>query len=175
LASKSNEAEFRIEPLGRLHDRAAFSSLVPALDRYLHTQARQDAEKNLAVVFILTSDGKTVAGYYTLSQYSVRMDTIPAEIAGKPTKYPEIPATSIGRLAVAAAFRGQGLGEFLLMDALRRCLSISGKAASWAVIVDAKDENGESFYKKYGFLPLPKVPRRWFLAMATIEKLFPEG
>lgn len=147
---------------------------MPALDRYLHAQARQDVEKNLAVVFILKSDGKTIAGYYTLSQYSVRMDTIPEEIAKKLTRYPEIPATLIGRLAVSSVFRGQGLGELLLMDALRRCLSLSGKAASWAVIVDAKEESGESFYKKYSFVPLPKVPRRWFLTMATIEKLFPD-
>ena len=146
---------------------------MPALDRYLHTQARQDVQKNLAVVFILTSDGKTVAGYYTLSQYSVRIDTIPEEIARKLTKYPEIPATLIGRLAVSSVHRGQGLGELLVMDALRRCLSLSGKAASWAVIVDAKDESGEGFYKRYGFSALPKVPRRWFLTTATIEKLFP--
>ena len=58
------------------------------------------------------------------------------------------------------------------MDALKRCLSGSEQVASAAVIVDAKDEEALTFYKKYGFLELPKIPRRLFLPMATIEKLF---
>jgi len=29
-----------------------------------------------------------------------------------------------------------------------------------AVLVDAKDDDAATFYRKYGFLELPKVPRR---------------
>jgi hypothetical protein len=39
------------------------------------------------------------------------------------------------------------------------------------VIVDAKDDSAAAFYKKYGFIELPKTPKRLFLPMATIEKL----
>jgi len=38
-------AEFRIEPLAKLHDRAAFSCGVEALDRYLQSQASQDMRR----------------------------------------------------------------------------------------------------------------------------------
>ena len=65
------EAEFRIEPLGTGHDRAGFSCGVSALDNYLQRQARQDMERRLAAVYVLTSDGKTVAGFYTLSAHSI--------------------------------------------------------------------------------------------------------
>jgi len=46
-------------------------------------------KKNLSAVYVLTSDGKTIAGYYTLSAYSVRLDKIPEEIAKRLTRMPE--------------------------------------------------------------------------------------
>ena len=150
----------------------AFSCGVPALDQYLQKQARQDAKKRVAAVFVLTPDGRTIAGYYTLSQYSVDLDAIPEEIAKRLPKYPSVPATLIGRLAVSNAFRGQKLGEMLLMDALNRCLSGSRQVASAAVIVDVKDDQTAGFYKRYGFIDLTKIPKRLFLPMATVEKLF---
>jgi predicted GNAT family N-acyltransferase len=127
-------------------------------------------------VFVLSPDGKTIAGYYTLSQYSVDLGTVPQDIARTLPKYPVVPATLIGRLAVSTVFRGQGLGEILLMDALQRSLTLSRQVASAAVIVDAKDDRAMRFYRKYGFLEMPlEVPNvigRLFLPMTTIEQLF---
>ena len=159
-------------PLGDQHNRAAFSCGVEALDLYLHKQARQDTRKRAAVAFVATADGKTAAGYYTLSQYAIQLDAVPEEIAKKLPKYPMVPATLVGRLAVSTEFRGQRLGELLLMDALQRSLVLSEQAASAGVIVDAKDESARSFYKKYGFLDLPRVERRLFLPMGTVAQLF---
>ena len=81
-------------------------------------------------------------------------------------------ATLLRRLAVSNEFRGQRVGETLLMDALHRSLNLSKQAASAGIIVDAKDDSAVSFYAKYGFLRLPKVERRLFLPMGTIEQLF---
>ncbi len=86
-----------------------------------------------------------------------------------------VSATLLGRLAVSNRFRGQGLGERLLMDALHRALESSKQVASAAVVVDAKDERAFAFYKRYGLIALPNVSRRLFLPMGTIEKLFPAG
>jgi predicted GNAT family N-acyltransferase len=172
LPDQPQASAFYFEPLGNQHDREGFSCGKESLDNYLRRQAKQDVRKRVAVAFVLTRDGNTIAGYYTLSQYSVELDAIPQETARKLPKYPVVPATLIGRLALSTTFRKQGRGEFLLMDALKRCLSGSEQVASAAVIVDAKDEEALTFYKKYGFLQLPKIPRRRFLPMATIEKLF---
>jgi predicted GNAT family N-acyltransferase len=172
LPGKEKTTRFHFEPLGPAHERATFSCGVEELDNYLRKQAGQDVKKRVAVAFVLTPDGKTVAGYYSLSQYSVELDAIPDGLAAKLPKYPFVPATLIGRLAVSNEFRGQRLGELLLMDALNRCLSGSKQVASAVVIVDAKDDRAAAFYKKYGFIELPKTPKRLFLPMATIEKLF---
>ena len=45
-----------------------------------------------------------------------------------------VSATLLGRLAVSERFRGQGLGEMLLMDALHRALQSSEQIASAAVV-----------------------------------------
>ncbi len=172
MPGKEQTTGLHFEPLGPGHDRAAFSCGVEALDNYLRKQAGQDVKKRLAAAFVLTPDSKTVAGYYTLSQYSVELDAVPDALAAKLPKYPFVPATLIGRLAVSNEFRGQRLGELLLMDALNRCLSGSKQVAPAAVIVEAKDDSARAFYEKYGFIELPKTPRRLFLPMATIEKLF---
>ena len=128
-------------------------------------------KKNLAAVYVLTPDGTTIAGYYTLSAYSIRLDKIPDEIARKLTRMPDVPATLIGRLARSKEFLGQGIGEILLTDALKRSLTNSKHVASWAVVVDAKDTVAIAFYKKYGFLEIPATPDRLFLPMETIAKL----
>jgi predicted N-acetyltransferase YhbS len=107
-----------LRPLGEKHNRAAFSCGVEALDSYLHEQAVQDARKRAAVPFVATSDGQTITGYYTLSQYAIGLDAIPDGVAKRLPKYPMVSATLLGRLAVSTEFRGLGVGETLLMDAL---------------------------------------------------------
>ncbi len=163
---------FKIEPLGEHHNRAAFSCGKDPLDQYLRNQAGQAVGKNLAAVFILTPDGKKIAGYYTLSSYVVKLDEIPEGIAKKLTRMQEIPATLLGRLARSIEFRGQGIGEILLVDALKRALQNSAHVASWAVIVDAKAEQAAEFYNHYGFVPFPSKPNRLFLPMRSVNRMF---
>jgi predicted GNAT family N-acyltransferase len=172
LGPKQEQARFAIESLSDQHNRAAFSCGVEALDSYLHRQAGQDTRKRVAVAFVATADGKTVAGYYTLSPYAMQLDAVPEEIVKELPEYPMVPTTLVGRLAVSAEFRGQRLGELLLMDALHRSLALSEQVASAGVIVDAKDKSAVLFYRKYGFLDLPKVERRLFLPMGTVAQLF---
>jgi predicted GNAT family N-acyltransferase len=172
LAGETEKPRFVIELLDQKHDRATLSCGVETLDTYLHKQAGQDLKKRVAVPFVITPDGKTIAGYYTLSQYAVQLDAIPPEVGKKLPKYPVVPATLLGRLAIGTAFRGQGLGAMLLMDALYRALLHSRELASAGVVVDGKDAAALAFYKKYGFLELPRVERWLFLPMGTVEQLF---
>ena len=163
--------DFRIEPLGRGHDRAAFSCGISALDDYLKRQARQDIGKRVAICFVLTPNGHTIAGFYTLSQYSIDLVSLPEEFAKRLPKYRVVPATLLGRLAVSQAFRGQKLGEFLLLDALDRALQHSRQIASAALVVDAKDDDARRFYLHFDFISIPNASNRLFLPMATIEAL----
>jgi len=164
---------YRIEVLGRTHDRTAFNCGSAALDRYLRRQARQDADKNIAAPFVLTvPSGQQVLGYYTLSACLVNASELPEALIKKLPRYPQLPVTLLGRLAVDQGMKRKGLGEFLLMDALRRSLAAAADFAAMAVVVDAKDEAAEAFYKHFSFMPLHERPRRLFLPIKTVVGLF---
>lgn len=159
-------------PLANAHEKEKFSCGKPLLDEYLHKQAKQDVKRRLSACFILPEDN-TIKGYYTLSTSSIEQSKLPADIIKKlPPSYTDLPATLLGRLAVSTDFQGQGLGETLLMDALKRSYFASLQVGSMAVIVDPIDEQAEKFYEKYDFIKLPDSGKM-FLPMATIAQMFP--
>lgn len=100
----------------------------------------------------------------------VALDLIPEELRKKMPRYPTVPAVRLGWLAVTNAVRGQGLGTFLLVDALRR--SLHTEIAWAAFIVNAKNERARGFYLQFGFQPFLDNPMHLFLARRTIVKLF---
>ena len=67
--------------------------------------------------------------------------------------------------------RGQGLGEFLLVDALRRSLEVAQQIAAMAVIVEAKDQRAEGFYRHFDFRPFQQTPLRLFLPNQLLHDL----
>jgi GNAT superfamily N-acetyltransferase len=95
---------------------------------------------------------------------------LPEALAKRLPRYPVIPATLMGRLAVDARHQGRGHGELMLFDAFSRVLR--NEIASYAFAVDAKDENAARFYRRYRFMPVVAGGRRLFVPMAEIAKLF---
>jgi GNAT superfamily N-acetyltransferase len=159
----------RIEALGKHHDRTGFGCGTEALDRHLRQQALQDADKHVAAPFVLVDPPNVqVLGYYTLSASVVAVADIAADLARKLPRYPQLPVTLIGRLAVDARLKGRGCGSLLLMDALHRSLTHTTEIAAMAVIVDAKDDAAARFYRHFDFLPLQKTPRRLYLPMKAV-------
>lgn len=124
----------------------------------------------MAAAFVM-ANGPSVLGYYTLSAHSIERSALPETIVKKLKlpKYPLIPATLMGRLAVDLKYQGQRLGEILLMDGLARSCVHSSQVASFAVVVDAK-ESAVEFYRRYGFIQL--LPgTRMFIPMGTVNQL----
>lgn len=160
----------RVEALGAHHDRSSFASGAEPLDRYFRTQAGQEARKRVTAPFVLVLADGRIAGFYTLSATTIRMAELPDAVARKLPRYPLIPATLLGRLAVDQRHQGKGCGRFLLADALYR--AVRSEIASFAVIVDAKDQAARRFYKRESFQPFPDQPLKLFRAMADIELLF---
>lgn len=162
-------APFRLAPLDAAHDRAAFDSGSEPLNRYLREQVSQDIRRRVAACFVALAGENRIAGYYTLASASVRLADLPAGIGKKLPRYPTIPAVRMGRLAIDQAFKGQGLGGALLVDALDR--AARSEIAAYALIVDAKDEAAAAFYRHHGFIALPDAQRTLFLPLATVQSL----
>lgn len=163
-------------PLNPDHKKKDFNCGRELLDRYLHTQATQDVKRRLCACFILADEGNTVKGYYTLSSASIQRELLPENIIKRlPPSYHNLPATLLGRLAIGNLYKGKGLGELILIDALKRSYDASLQSiGSMAVVVDPIDGEATAFYNKYGFIPLPDNGKM-IIAMQTIAELFKKG
>ena len=142
-------ARFRISLLGK-QDRSGFCSKSDPLDRYFHTQVSQDVRRNITTCYIIEETASdAVAGFYTLSAAEIPLSDAPEEMTRKLPRYPTLPAARVGRLAVDHRFRGMKIGSTLLADAAIR--AAQDNLAVFAVVVDAKDEQAEAFYRHHGF------------------------
>lgn len=155
------------------HDRSGFNCGVEQLDTYIKKISNQDMKRFLNVVHVMTeNDDKRVIGFYTLSNISINRLMLPEDIIKKlPHGYHDFPATLIGRLARDIEFKGQGIGDALLLDALRRSYDLTQTGAgSMAVAVDPTNDKATDFYHRFGFIDIPDR-KRMFLPMTTIKKL----
>lgn len=163
---------YRLESLGKQHDRDGFRCGVPSLDSYLKTQASQDMKRKANAVFVLTASNEPakIIGYFTLCAYGIAPGTIPEAARRHLARYPVVSATLIGRLAIDMNFQGKGLGSTLLAKALQKSYENSAVVGSSMVLVDAIDERAISFYQAHGFLRLPES-MRLILPMRTIAEI----
>jgi hypothetical protein len=152
-----------------------------ALDEFFARYACSNDERRIGRTYVLRrSDGAArelprVLGYYTLSMTAISAPLIAKATLEKLPKYP-IPGALIGRLAADERTRGSGLrvGETLLMDAFVRVLAAAENVGCFGVVVDAKHETAEGFYRRYDFATVDESrwPRKMFVAMGTVREMF---
>jgi predicted GNAT family N-acyltransferase len=158
------------------HIRSDFCCGQASLDNYISKQSSQDLKRRVAKTFVLIDEPKlSVLAYYTLSAYTVDITALEAAFAKRLPRYPQLPATLLGRLAVDNRQKGQRLGELMLIDALKRALDVSAQVASLAVVVEALDESALNFYIKYGFQQFNQDPMKLYLPIKSIEELFSDS
>lgn len=159
-------------PLETGHDRADFDCGRDSLNHYIRKQAGQDMRRRLAVVFVLPDALGKVIGYYSLSSDGLPYEEVPVAVQKTmPQSYASLPTILLGRLAVDKQRHGEGLGELLLLDALKRSYNLSlTDVGAAAIIVDPLDEAAAAFYEQYGFVMLPDRGRM-FIPMKTVKSL----
>ena len=155
---------FLIEPLTPSHDRTEFTCGVDILDRYFRQQVGQDVRRRATACFVAREIATDrMAGFYTLAAGGILLGEMPAQLVKRLPRYPTVPVARLGRLAVALAFHGLKLGGALLWDAVER--ASRSDVAVYALVVDAKDEQAQSFYLHHGFVALPHASRTLVLPL----------
>jgi ribosomal protein S18 acetylase RimI-like enzyme len=151
------------------HLRADFTCCNEKIDRYFRETVSQDIKRKYATCFVAReiATGR-VAGFYTLSSNSVLLNEVPEDLAKKLPRYPTVPAVLIGWLARHVDFKGAGLGEILLFDAIKRVAE--APIGAHAIFADAIDDDAASFYASFDFVPLIGNPQRYYLPIATALK-----
>jgi predicted N-acetyltransferase YhbS len=104
-------------PIKRGDPVSRFDCGLAALNAWLRNHAIRNQDSGASRTFITMADPSTIAGYYSLSAFTVAR----ADVGGLGMAMPDpIPVTLIGRLAVDRRCAGQGLGANLLRDAALR-------------------------------------------------------
>lgn len=150
------------------HDRNRFDCGITALNNYLKVMASQQAKKDNTRTFVLEDKQcpEHIIGYYTLTMTPIDIHDLPPKLQKK--HHSVTSGGLIARLAVDHRYKGQGFGEWLLIDALRKLLMASETVAFPVVIVDSKDGT-EYFYEKYGFTAFQDADNKLFITIADIR------
>ena len=82
----------------------------------------------------------------------------------------QIPAITLGRLAIDRKWQGNGLGTALLADAVSRAVRASNEIIARLVIVHAISPAAESFYLHHGFTRLPVETPTLALDLLKLQK-----
>lgn len=155
------------------HKRKTFDCGNAELSEWLANYARQADESGSARTFILTEDGETIVGFYSLTSHAVDVDAVSAALAkGLPKRFP-IPSVLLSRLAIDVQYQNAGLGERLLADPVRRVAAVGEDVGIALLVVDAKHDQAAGYYKRFGFERWPADGLRLFARVkditATIE------
>ncbi len=152
------------------HNRLRFDCGVEPLNNYLRLMASQQARKDNTRTFVL-EDGEQpeyIMGFYTLTMTLLDLSAVPGHLQKKHQS-----ATSAGliaRLAVDRRYQGRGLGEWLLVDALKKLLQASDVVGFPLVVVDAKD-GARGVYEKFGFVAFTDAEGKFFMTVGDIREM----
>ena len=134
---------------------AGFRSGADSIDGWVAKYAARAKQRGTAVLYITrpvlgNAPLDRVAGFYTLSAYSLQRADVSAGWVTRNTP-PNIPAILLGMLAVDADYRGQGLGSALLHDAVMRSKFVADNIGAKVLVVDPLTPELEGFYERFGF------------------------
>lgn len=136
------------------HDLSGFASGERSLDEWLQTRALDNLHLGASRTYVVCPAGsRQVVAYYALAMGSIIAQDVPGSMRRNMPR--AIPAVILGRLAVATACQGCGLGGMLLRDAVLRASRAASEVSARLVIVHALSPAAEAFYVRHGFVPLP--------------------
>ncbi|NEG54861.1 N-acetyltransferase [Bifidobacterium platyrrhinorum] len=125
-----------------------FDCGLPVVNDWLHRHITTARKQGTAVAYG-TFTGGTLAGFYTLSAFSMEH----ADASGwlrRNTPDP-IPVILLGMLGVDVRFQTMHLGGQLLRDAVLRALGAADIIGARALVVEPATDRAATFYEHYGF------------------------
>ena len=138
---------FELRALRRGDDRGGFDCGIEPLNVFFRRYAHNHQFKYGISVTWVAADEERVAGFVTVTVTTVSRDAIPSARSLPPLP---LPALLVGRLAVDASAKGQGVGERLLGAAIRAARAMHREVGCIGIIVDSKPD-AVRFYERYGF------------------------
>lgn len=161
-------AGYSLSKLRREQDRSNFRCENPKVNDWLKTKALQHQDKRLSSTKVVLNPAQQVCGFYTLVTGQIDFGDLPPEEARSLPKR-SLPTAVLAWLGVDERHTRRGLGDFLVVSALRDCYDASQIFSFVAVVVDCLDENSRAFFMQYDFQPIPANPFRLFLSTRHLD------
>ena len=158
-----------ITKLALTHDPSSFDCGNEALNRFIKLFALAGQRAGISQTYVATS-GSEIAGYHTIVVGQVMHEGAPERLAKGVPRHP-IPVIILARLAVDRDHQGSGLGAALVADAMGRVLQAADIAGVRAMLVQAKDERAQRFYRHLGFEPFPGQPLMLYRLLKDIRAM----
>lgn len=151
-----------------LHDRTTFDCGEPSLNDFLKTKAAKHQAQRVSRSFVLTDDAEPqrILGYYSLSNCQIAREDLSEQEAKTLPRHP-VPAVMLARLAVEQSQQGKRYGQWLLMDAIKRCALVGQQSGVYALLVDAKNNAAKRFYERFSFVAIAGHPLTLYLPLET--------
>jgi predicted N-acetyltransferase YhbS len=154
------------QPLAAHHRVDEFSCGESPLDDWLKRRALANQTSGASRTFVACESGRVIA-YYALASSAVTVATAPGKFR---RNMPDpIPVVVLGRLAVAEAHHGKGIGRALFRDAARRVINAADAIGIRGLIVHALSESAASFYVRLGFDPSPLSSMTLMVTLADLR------
>ncbi len=151
------------------HTLEGFDCGKESLNTWLLAHARRADSSGVAHVYVWTP----LSAYFAICPTEVLRndDGVSGSTAGG---YCRIPGYLIARLAIDTSLRVQGYGEQLLLDALGKAVAASEIGGGRIIVVDAIDDEAQSFYEHFHFIPVRNRERRLVMKVSTAAKALGE-
>jgi GNAT superfamily N-acetyltransferase len=147
---------------------------VASVDDWFHFFAGQNERRDVTRSFVAFDDSasadsaETVLGFYCLTVITVAAPGRDSGLAVGGNRYP-VAAALIGQLGVDHRAQGEGVGSFLVKDALARITRTSHNIGIALVVVEAVSPEVIPFSQRAGFQPFAEWPSRLFLSLKTLR------
>lgn len=158
-----------VRKLTALDQTDAFDCGQTALNQFLQRYALVNQKANSAQTYVCCQ-GDEVVGFYSLAVGSVDPTGAPPRVMKGLARHP-VPVMILARLAVDKAHQRKGLGQALLKDALLRTAQAADIAGIRCLLVHAKDDTAQRWYKSWEFEPSPTDPYHLFLMLKDLKNL----
>lgn len=126
---------------------------------WVHRDALEQQEESSCAVHVALDDNDTIIGIFTLSSYYLQHRVIPQQTKNDTNLSGNIPCVLFGRLAVNKEYQGQAQVSLLVKEAIQRAREHSVNIGCRFLYTQALNDDLIEWYKKLGFVSLPKNPR----------------
>lgn len=148
---------FRTERLDPSHPVDRFNC-ENGLAHWLKNSALDADRAGNARTYVLLDDSNSVAAYFAILPHAVQRGVLPGTLRkGGPDP---APAYLIAKLARDEHYRGGGVGDVVLTEALHCCLDAIRIGGGRLLVVDAVNQSAHGWYATKGFTPLPNDQER---------------